>query len=352
MKWTAGLVLLLLACGRGLPTEGDARRALSPLAGHATAAGWPARAEAVRAGIRRGARLEVFDRHSPLQPRSTGLRVRDGHSIENVAFEAWPGFFVTGNLYRPAGAARFPALLLPHGHFREAGWFARTRPQIQAAAATLAEMGVAVFAYDMVGWGDSQQVPHDHRSVLALQLWNGIRAVDYLLTIPGVDARRLAVAGASGGGSQALLLAAVDDRIAATAVLVMLSAAFPGGDGCENGMPVRTGSNNAEIAATLAPRPLLVVSTGHDWTHTVPTVELPYLRAIYDLAGAPDRVEAVHLPDEGHDDGPSKRLALYRFIARVFGVPLRPEYRGVEPHESLIVFPDAPPSPVALPPGL
>jgi len=341
------------SCGRGLPTEQDARRTLEPLGAHVTAAGWPARAQAIRAGIRQGARLEVFDPRAPLHPRTSGLRVRDHHSIETVVFESWPGFFVTGNLYRPTGAGPHPALLLPHGHFRASGYFARTRPQIQAAAATLAEMGVVVLAYDMVGWGDSRQIAHGERSVLALQLWNAIRAVDYLLTLD-VDPQRIGVAGASGGGSQALLLAAVDDRIAAAAILVMLSAAFPGGDGCENGMPVRaaTGTNNAEIAATLAPRPLLIVSTGADWTRTVPAVEYPYLRSVYALAGVRDRVENVHLDGEGHDDGPSKRQALYRFIARVFGVPLRPEYQGLEPHGTLVAFPGAAPAPVALPAGL
>jgi hypothetical protein len=307
---------------------------------------WEARAEAVRHGILAGAGLDPLPVRTPLNPIVQGRRFRAGYTVENVAFESLPGYFVTGNLYRPLGRdGKRAAILHPHGHFEEDGWTARTRPEMQARAAHLAQMGAVVLAYDMVGWGDSTQLDHDVDFALALQLWNSLRAVDFLVTLPEVDARRIGVTGASGGATQALLLAAVDERIAASAPVVMLSAAWPGGCGCESGMPIRDRppTDNAEIAALFAPRPQMIVSDGNDWTVTVPDVEYPYLSSIYGLYGAAPQVSNVHLADEGHDYGIHKREAVYRFFAHQLGlqpVPLADPVDGLEP-EGIAPEPDA-----------
>jgi len=100
---------------------------------------------------------------------------------------------------------------------------------------------------------------------------------------------------------------------------VMVSAHFFGGCACESGRPIHRGADyfasNVMIAALAAPRPQLLVSDGKDWTLNTPRVEFPFLQKIYSYYGAAERTANVHLPDEGHDYGPSKRAAVTRFFA-------------------------------------
>ena len=295
--------------------------------GCATLEQWQARARRVREGILKGAGLLPPPPKGALNPIVRNRREYPGYDVENIAFESLPGFFVTGNLYLPkSGRPPFPAVLCPHGHFTYPGGGGRFRPDMQIRCATLARMGAVVLSYDMVGWGESTQTTHAHPRVLALQLWNSIRCLDYLQSRGDIDMNHIGVTGASGGGTQSFLLAAVDERVAVSVPVVMVSAHFFGGCDCESGMPIHRSSshvtNNADIAALAAPRPQLLISCGEDWTKNTPEVEYPYIQNIYRLYGAADKVGNVHLAAEGHDYGPSKRAAAYKFLAKHLGLDL------------------------------
>jgi hypothetical protein len=289
-----------------------------------TRAEWEARAKNIREGILREAHLAPLPARSPLKPIIWGKQVRNGYTVENVAFESLPGFFVTGNLYRPLGdKGPFPAVLCPHGHSK----MGRLDPATITRAATLARMGAVAFAYDMVGYNDSSQAKHDDENVLTLQLLDSMRALDFITSLPEVDAKKIGCSGESGGGTQTFLLCATDPRVAVSVPVVMVSAHFFGGCKCESGLPIhhtdKHDTDNAEIAALFAPKPMCLVSDGKDWTKNVPQVEFPYIQSVYKLYGAADKVENVHLPEEGHDYGPSKRDAMYRFMAKHLGLNLK-----------------------------
>ena len=282
-------------------------------------ASWETRAAMIRKGIRDGMNLSDKPNFAPLKPIRHSLQKLNGYTVENVAFESLPGFFVTGNLYRPLKTTgKTAGILCTHGHGADQN--NRLMEYTQQRCATLARMGAVVFAYDMIGYGDSKQCDHKIPEALKLQTLNSLRALDFLSSLPDVDTTQIGITGESGGGTQTFLLTALDPRIKVSAPVVMVSAHFFGGCVCESGMPIHKRptyqTSNVEIAALTAPRPLLLVSDGKDWTKNTPDVEYPYIQTIYGYYGAKDKVQNVHLPTEGHDYGPSKREAAYRFLAK------------------------------------
>lgn len=319
---------------------------------------WEKRREVVIARIREGMQLETLPARPKSRPIRHSKRVFDGYTVENVAFESLPGIYVTGNLYEPVGKRKSrPAILAPHGHGNNPD--GRFMEQTQVRAAMLARAGAVVLTFDMIGHGDSRHSDHKIPKALKLQTINSIRALDFLLEQPGIDRNRVAVTGESGGGTQTFLLAALDDRVKVTTPCVMVSSYFFGGCVCESGMPVhRKGAyqtTNAEIAALTAPRPMLLISDGKDWTQHNPRYEYPFMQKIYALYGKKELVGNVHLPDEGHDFGPSKRKAMYEFMAKHIGIDLD-KLKGkdgqidestvrVLPEEELLVFNDRFPRP-------
>ena len=322
---------------------------------------WEARRANLRAHIMETKGL-VGLKKSPLNPIISAKREHDGYTVQNIALEVLPGVWVSGSLYKPANySSVIPVFLSPHGHFNnnDLNLRGRFRPDQQFRCAMLARMGVAVFSYDNFGWSESALAftMQDHRTDLGLvmQTWHGIRILDYLLEQPWADATRVGITGGSGGGSQAMFMAALDDRVTLSVPAVMISSYHFGGCPCESGLPIHfpekgLPSNNVEIAAMAAPRPQLILSVGTDWTAHTPEIEFPYLRQIYGFFGKADEVENVHFPEAPHSYGFIKREALYDFVARKFGLDpsVVQDAAGawdesrvtIEPAEAMLVFPD------------
>jgi hypothetical protein len=283
---------------------------------------WEKRKAELKSCILSSLRLAPLPAQPASKPIVSGFRKMDGYTIENVAIETLPGLYVSGSLYRPVGAkGKIPVILNPDGHFANG----RYRADAQMRCAILARMGAMAFSYDLFAWGESllQFKSEDHRRALAqtIQVLNGMRILDYLLSQKDADPARAAITGASGGGSQTMLLSAIDDRIKLSVPVVMLSDYHSGGCPCESGMGVHlcaNGTNNVEIAGMAAPRPQLVISDGQDWTQRVPQDEFPFLQGIYKFYGKESEVRNVHLAAEGHDYGPSKRKPMYEFIGTYF----------------------------------
>ena len=297
---------------------------------------WEVRRSLIRKGILEGANLSPLPKdREPMRVIRHSKKQRNGYTVENVAIETLPGFWLCGNLYLPDGydaekeaASKIPGVLCPHGHKQDK----RFDEQVRARCGAFARLGCAVFAYDMVGYGDTKQIQHRTSHALRLQTWNSIRALDYLEGLPRVDPDRLAVTGCSGGGTQTFVLSAIDDRVDLSMPVCQISAHFYGGCVCESGLPIHVRdsheTNNVEFAACFAPKPLLMVSNGKDWTKHTPRDEFPYVQRVYGYYDAEDNVENAHLADEDHDYGPSKRAAAYRFIAKHFELDLTPIQDG------------------------
>src|SRR5204863_8899448 len=285
---------------------------------------WESRAAYLREHILASAGLLPAPEKTPLCPQIVGERRHPDYSVAKVSFESLPGFYVTGNLYRPIGAGPFPAVLTPHGHWPYGRLEHTAIMSVPARAISLARLGFVVFSYDMIGYNDSRQLTHEFGgrreslwglSLGGLQLWNAIRALDFLETLPYVRRDGFGVTGESGGGTQTFLLAAVDARVAVAAPVNMISLHMQGGCLCENMPGLRLDTNNVEIAATIAPRPLLMVSATGDWTAETLEVEYPAMQRLYALLGAGANVKAVRFVAE-HNYNKDSREAMYAWMAR------------------------------------
>ena len=319
----------------------------------ADAASWQARARYLREQVLVAAGLWPMPEKTPLVAQEFGRVERGDYSVEKVLFESYPGFYVTGNLYRPLGrTGPFPAVLSPHGHWAYGRLENSALGSVPARAIALARQGYVVFSHDMVGYNDSRQVDHrllDPRLAqwgigsLGLHLWNSIRALDFLESLPEVDRSRLACTGASGGGTQTFLLAAVDERVRVSAPVNMISHTMQGGDVCENAPVLRLDASNQELGALTAPRPMIMVSATGDWTRDTPRVEFPAVQAVYALLGAKEKVETVQV-DADHNYNRQSREAVYAFFARhVLGATdtaafREREYDPEQPPELLVFF--------------
>jgi hypothetical protein len=389
MKQTRFFCLLALACfSAAIATIAQPERALSPgsrpedarlgpltdLDGYfpfsppATPDEWRQRAAQLRLQTLVSLGLWPLPEKTPLKAVIHGKMDRGNYTVEKVYFESYPGFFVTGNLYRPKGRAeKLPAVLSPHGHWDDGRFMDfgvdETRKMIQSGAerfeeggrsplqsrcVQLARMGCVVFHYDMIGYADSVQIPQSiahgfakqrpemntaenwglfspqaeaHlQSVMGLQTWNSIRALDFLCSLPDVDTNRIGVTGASGGGTQTFILGAVDDRPAVAFPAVMVSTAMQGGCTCENACLLRIGAGNVDFAALFAPKPL-GMTAANDWTREMPTKGFPDLQSLYAMLGAGDHVMLKPLLQFPHNYNAPSRAAMYGWFKTHLHLP-------------------------------
>lgn len=311
---------------------------------------WEARRAEIRRKILVSAGLWPMPEKLPLNVKIVDTIDRDGYIIEKLYMETLPGVYFPGSLYRPKGkTGPFPAVINPHGHW-ETG---RMADPIQIRCANFALQGYIAFSYNMVGYIDNDQMNHSFRSdpaylwsisVGGLQLWNSIRALDLITSLPEVDLDRVACTGCSGGGSQTFLVTAVDDRIKVAAPVCMVSSHFQGGCICENAPGLRLDTYNVEIAACAALRPQILVAATGDWTDLTPEVEYPEVLSIYRLLGDEDRL-TYYYQDAGHNYNQNGREAVYKWFGRWLlgqedAEKLREVETPVETVEDLRVFDD------------
>ncbi|MCA9249044.1 MAG: acetylxylan esterase [Planctomycetales bacterium] len=322
---------------------------------------WQARADDLRLRVKVACGLWPMPKSTPLNAVIHGRVERPGFTVEKVYFESYPGLYVTGLLFRPDDGkqdVKRPAVLCPHGHggrlqdygpskiremiaegaerFESSGRF----PKV-ARCGQLARMGCVVLLYDMLGYADSTQISFDlaHRfakqrpelegsehlglfsaqaelrlqSVFGIQAYHSIRALDFLENLPDVDTSRIAVTGGSGGGTQTIIVCAIDPRPVAAFPQGMVSTSMQGGCTCENACLLRIGTGNVELAALFAPKPQ-AMTAANDWTKEMMTKGYPQLRQLYGMLGAEGNVECRPLLHFPHNYNYVTRAAMYTWM--------------------------------------
>lgn len=362
---------------------------------------WKPRQEWVRRQILVSQGLWPMPTKTPLNAVIHGRLDRDGYTIEKVYFESAPGLFVTGNLYRPTNPrGKVPAVLFAHGHWKDARFSlvdpvqlrqeiatgaerfeSGGRSRFQSLCVQLARMGCVVWQWDMLSDSDSIQFSEAvvHRfakqrpemcasenwglysppaeshlqSVMGLQTLNAVRSLDFVLTLPEVDPGRVAITGASGGGTQTMILAAIDDRIKLSFPCVMVSTAMQGGCTCENASLLRINTGNVEFAALFAPKPQ-GMNTADDWTKEFATKGFPELQALYQTYGSKANLFLLRGEHFPHNYNAVTRSAFYTFLNKHFklGFPEPVIERDYEPlsREQLTVWDAEHPAPKAADP--
>jgi dienelactone hydrolase len=275
-----------------------------------------------------------------LKATVTGTIERDGYVVEKLHFQSMPGLYVTANLYRPARAEglnlRLPTILYVCGHANMGRNGNKTAYQTNPI--WFARHGYVCLALDSLQLGEIPGVHHGtYRegrwwwvsrgyTPAGVECWNGMRAIDYLLARPDVDASRIGVTGISGGGAATFWIAAADERVAAAApVSAMADLESYLGNLTVNGHCDCMFLHNAHrwpwtrIAGLIAPRPLLFVNSDADPIFPMDANEriIARLERLYSLFGASDRVDAV-VSVGGHDYRRDIRQAVFRFFNSYF----------------------------------
>jgi len=362
---------------------------------------WEQRKEYVRRQILVAVGLWPMPTKTPLNAVIHGKIDCDGYTVEKVYFESAPGLFVTGNLYRPENIqGRVPGVMLAHGHRKDARFYLTPedklrkniaegaerferagRSNYQAQCRQLALMGCVVWQWDMLGDSDSIQLSRElvhgfakqrpemntterwglyspqaeaHcQNIMGLQTLNAVRGLDFLLSLPEVDPQRTAITGGSGGGTQTMILSAIDDRIKLSFPVVMVSTAMQGGCTCENASLLRVNTGNVEFAALFAPKPQ-GMNSANDWTKEMATKGFPELQQLYSAYRKQSNVflkRGEHFP---HNYNAVTRSAFYTFLNKHFKLgfpaPVIEQDFDPLPPEQLTVWDDQHPAPKAADP--
>jgi len=365
------------------------------------AAAWTSEKAAIRNRLQVALGLLPMPTRTPLNAVIHGKIDCGEYTVEKVYFESAPGFFVTGNLYRPKQiTGKAPVVLFAHGHWKDARFLVQDADYVRKEIATgqetfteggksrfqslcvqLARMGCIVWQWDTLSDSDSLQFSPEviHRfakqrpemndpqswglysapaeahlqSVMGLQTWNALRSVDFVLSLPDVDPTRVAATGASGGGTQTMMLAALDERIALSFPAVMVSTAMQGGCSCENASLLRIGQGNVHFAALFAPKPQ-GMTTANDWTKEMSTKGFPQLRQLYTTLGHPEAVMLHRDEASPHNYNQAARTAFYGWLNTHFrlGQPMPIQERDykVLTKAELSVWDKSHPAPLAASP--
>jgi cephalosporin-C deacetylase-like acetyl esterase len=318
------------------------RQRAAAVAGISTLDAVAARRKLVRANILES--IGGFPERTPLNARIVGTLDRGDFNVEKIIFESQPGFFVTANLYLPkTGAPPYPAILYPLGHERGG----KSHSTWQQMLGSLARRGYVAFAWDPLGQGERKQffdpdwndskffsstVEHTELgtqcmligdAIARYTIWDGIRALDYLLSRPEVDPARVGATGNSGGGTHTSYLSALDDRIKAAAPSCYITAWHFLLDtiGPQDGEQVFPGWLNygmdfPDFIYSFAPKPFLVLSAIRDF-FPIGGVRQSFAEAhrVYETLGIGDKLQKVEA-DDGHGYSKPRRQAAYRWFAR------------------------------------
>ena len=285
---------------------------------------WEQRRDSLRREVRQRLELDAFLDSCVLgKALLSKIRKHDGYTTQNICIELTPRQHLFGTIYASTKKGKHALIVCPDGH-----WPMRYRKDEQQRLGTLARMGAVCVDFDLYGWGESEKEvgaeAHHTSRAHVYQAACGYVLLDYMLkNHKDIDPARVGVMGGSGGGTHTVLLSLLDERVTASASVVHLASHFDGGCPCESGKPVQLsagGTCEPELAAIMAPKPMLIVSDGGDWTSSVPTLEFPFLQRIYGFYNAKDKVRNVHLPNERHDFKENKRQAVYDFFIDVFAL--------------------------------
>ncbi len=281
-----------------------------------------------------------------LNPRITGVVERDVYRIEKVIFDSRPNFPVTANLYLPKRAGQVPAVVGTCGHSANG----KAAEAYQSFAQGLARQGYACLIYDPIGQGERLQYPVDsakskygagvrehiqagNQQFLVGEFlgmwraWDGIRALDYLLSRPEIDPRHVGVTGNSGGGTMTTWLCGVESRWTMAAPACFVTTFL---HNAENELPADTeqcpphclslGLEHEDFLAALAPKPIVILAKERDF-FDVRGSEEAYrrLKHLYTLLGHPENI-SLHVGPTDHGYSIENREAMYRWFNRVTGV--------------------------------
>ncbi len=284
---------------------------------------------------------------TPLKPRITGVVERDAYKIENIIFESRPGFLVTANLYIPKGRDfPLPGVVGTCGH-------SATGKMIgvyQSFAQGLARLGYVVLIYDPIGQGERLQYPDENlKSKIGVgvrehlyagnqqfligeffgswRAWDGMRALDYLLTRPEVDPKHIGVTGNSGGGTMTTWLCGVERRWTMGAPSCFVTTFRRN---TENELPADTeqcppralalGLDHSDFIAAMAPKPVVLLAKEKDYFDARGAEEAyRRLQKLYKLLGAEGNIEQFIGPTY-HGYSQENREAMYRLFNRATGI--------------------------------